>query len=381
MPLSNVPATTFFRMRRARPFAFGISVVKQDDKPLDLTGSTISCHLQRPGGLAVLTTAATIVEPELGLAQVLVQGDDLDFRPGTYDLAISLTSAEDFTSDIVAGEYELEASLGPVPTDSDPVVPAESLTVKLLKQNRITVKVNHHPDSVLLALTEQASASAGDSTAAMGYAQAAQAAAEAAQAAAVAAALAAQLASEDAGGSVAELEAAVAAAAASAATAVTQAGIASVAASAANDSNSDAFNAAVTAGAHAASAAGYSGTASGSATSATAAKVAAEAAAAAAAASAAELGSYDTDPGSAFDLAVATVVATVPHEGESAMQSWLDEQLTNRVSQGSTGSLSGTVFNVLGDDVTINHIRALTQAEYDALGTPDASTLYVILEA
>lgn len=187
--LSTSPQThTVLRIEQLRPAAINVALIKQDDSPVDLTGCTLRvtiAQLPYRGGAVLHTQLATAVDLALGLMRFDIQGDDLDFAAGTYPFAMTLVTAEGFQTTIVKGEIDLQANPdSAVPPDYTAVAPPLGLTVALLDNSRITVKVNHHPDSVLMAFADAAEVS---------Y-QSAQIAAQAASASAASAAASAEAA-------------------------------------------------------------------------------------------------------------------------------------------------------------------------------------------
>ena len=155
MTISNDPMMeSVFLLKQYRPFSLTLTLEKQDGSRVDLTDCSLRLvivDLKRKGGGIRATSAATIVSAVDGTARFDVQAEDLSFTPGLYDMAISLTSAEGFVSSIVEGQVELAYNADPViPIAHGGVVPPLSLTATLRDSNQVTVRVNHHPDSVLL---------------------------------------------------------------------------------------------------------------------------------------------------------------------------------------------------------------------------------------
>ena len=182
MTLGNDPMQeTPFILKERRPFSLTLTCEKADKSRLDLTGASFELVISdtvRKGGDAKVTVPGVLISAADGTVRFDVQASAMDFGKGMYDLAISLTTAEDYKSSIVEGPLELTHNPDPVVPDAfTEVVSPQSLTVRFRDRNRITVRVNHQPDSVLL---DRASAAATS-------ASAAQLAADAAAASAVAA--------------------------------------------------------------------------------------------------------------------------------------------------------------------------------------------------
>lgn len=204
MTITNDPQLeTVFLLKQHRPFSLTLTCEKQDKSRLNLTGSALRmviADLKRKGGTVRVTSNATLVSAPDGTARFDVQGDELGLTPGTYDMAITLTTAEGFESSIIEGQVELAYNPDPtVPVDHTGVAAPLSLTATFRDQNRITVRINHHPDSVLLdalALAQQAASAAQIAQAAAEAAAATAGPESAAAAAAAAAAEAAQVAAE-----------------------------------------------------------------------------------------------------------------------------------------------------------------------------------------
>jgi hypothetical protein len=405
--ISNDPQVeTLFRLKQHRPFSLTLTCEKQDKSRLDLTGASLRmvfADIKRKGGTVRVTSTATLVSAVDGTARFDVQGDDLGFTPGTYDLVITLTSAEGFASSIIEGQVELAYNPDPaVPLDHAGVVPPLSLTATFRDQNRITVRVNHHPDSVLLdalaqaqaaasaaGIAADAAAAAGDSADAAAAAAAAQVAAAAAQAsAAEAAAAAAGLSSAALDQAVIDAQAFADAAAASAALATAKATAASTSAADANASSQDAAGSAAAAQIHAVAAQA----------SADAADASADAAAASAASVnplanrvTASTGGPPVESGEvAGDLHIVTAGQVVTVSQANGVDDWGDvlSWFTVPVAGQAVGKVLRANSAGAGDygwtdevvqSTTIDNIVTLTQAAYDALDPKVATTLYVIV--
>ncbi len=161
MTLGTDPQTgTALTLKERRPFSLTLTCEKQDKSRLDLAGASLSLVIAAPqykGGAVQLVKAGTIVSAEDGTARFDVQASELDFGVGTYDVAITLTSAEGYASTIFESEAELTHNPDPTaPGDFSVVVPPLSLTARFRDSNKVTVKVNHHPDTVLLDAARRA---------------------------------------------------------------------------------------------------------------------------------------------------------------------------------------------------------------------------------
>lgn len=137
-------------LKRWRPLALQLEIRHRDDTLFDLTGCTLRLvisELERNGGAVKVTSIATIIDdPKHGLSRFDIQGDEITWEPGPYDLAITLVSAEGFETSIIEGPVELTWNPDPaVPADYTAVSPPLGLTAKLLKQNRVVVKISHVP--------------------------------------------------------------------------------------------------------------------------------------------------------------------------------------------------------------------------------------------
>lgn len=182
MTLGNDPMQeTPLRLKRLRPLALLLTCEKSDGSRLDLTGASLRLTLseQRRKGGALLHTAAGVFESAAdGTVRFDVQGADLDMAVGVYDLVITLTTAELFEVSIVEGEVELIHNPDTTaPVVAGEVVPPLSLTARFRNQNKVTVRTNHVPDSVLLDYTGQAATSASVAGAAADAAEVSAAAA------------------------------------------------------------------------------------------------------------------------------------------------------------------------------------------------------------
>jgi hypothetical protein len=161
-------AETMLTLKQRRPFSLTLTCEKQDKSRLDLTGSSLRMAIsktKRKGGESVFAGLADLVSAADGTARFDVQATFLDIDAGLYDMAITLTSAEGFESTIIEGPVQVTRNIDPTPfsTFTD-VVPPLSLTARFRDTNRVTVKVNHHPDSVLLDAATRAEAAGGIAT-------------------------------------------------------------------------------------------------------------------------------------------------------------------------------------------------------------------------
>jgi hypothetical protein len=136
-------------LKQHRPLALQLEIRHRDDTLFDLTGCILRLvisKLRRDGGDVMVTSVATIDDPLIGLSRFDIQGDELTFEPGPYELAITLVSAEGFETSIIEGPIEVTWNPDPVvPADYTAVSPPLGLTAKLLKQNRVLVKISHVP--------------------------------------------------------------------------------------------------------------------------------------------------------------------------------------------------------------------------------------------
>lgn len=267
MPLSTSPRQpTTIRAEARKSLALSIYVVKQDNSPVDLTGAAMRLVVTLPkrnGGGVVITEDAVMVLATSGIMRFDLQAADLDLLEAEHPLAITLVTAEGYSSVIVKGVLDMQANTDPAESVYTDVVPPLGLTVTLRDSNRVTVKVNHHPDSVLLAYTEAAQVAASQ---AGGYADAAQAAAAGVDVGVAAAAASAVAAAASA----VAAESAITGAQAAAVAAEAAADAAELAAAGAGGDAAEAQAAAISATASAAAAAGSATAADGSATDAAA---------------------------------------------------------------------------------------------------------------
>lgn len=162
--ISNNPRLVPFALKRHRPFSLSVDFLKADKKPLDLTGAVLRLVISQPeyrGGALLTSSTATLVDAVAGLAQFDIQGDDINMAAGQYVLSATLVSAEGFESSIFEGDVEVVHNPDPVvPLDYTEVIAPLGLTVTMRSQNRVTIRVNHTPDSVLLAMVELAQTAA-----------------------------------------------------------------------------------------------------------------------------------------------------------------------------------------------------------------------------
>jgi hypothetical protein len=376
--LSTSPRqATYFRLERGYPFAVNLEFTKSDDSAVDLSGASIFFDMDQPdhlGGANIITARPAVLEDPatLGRAFFSLQGEDLDIAPGEYPFAFTILAAGGYGTVVIKGTAEIIGNANDVPLAdfTNGGAPFE-LGVKMLAQNRIVVKTNHLPDKLLQALTadaETASSAAGIS--------AEQAATSAAAAAASAAA------AED---SVIDLSEVADQAAASATSAATSADAAAASATSAATSASDAE--------------AFNTSADAAAASATAADASADAAAASAATwvdrrtywlnEADDLPTTDLTVGDiAFQLNHTTGFVTVSICQVDVPATWNTIGAYRFVP---TNPIEGKVLGVDGDEkpvwvdagvqsTEILVIDKLTQAEYDAIVTPDPETLYVIVD-
>jgi hypothetical protein len=155
-PMPETPVT----LKERRPFSLTLTCEKQDGRRLNLTGASLRLAIsktKRKGGTGVYAGVADIVSAVDGTARFDLQAEFVDFGTGLFDMAITLTSAEGYESTIIEGPVEVTRNIDPTPsTLYTDVIPPLSLTARFRDQNRVTVRVNHHPDSVLLDATNRA---------------------------------------------------------------------------------------------------------------------------------------------------------------------------------------------------------------------------------
>lgn len=184
---------TSITAERGYPLAIGVAFTKEDDEPLDLTGSSVWFDLRalkRKGGEQLISQRDLGLDTPstLGRAFLALQGDDLDRAPGLYDFDITVRSAGGFSAIVVKGQLEIVENANSLGTADFALGPeSATLEVQLLKRNRITVRVNHYPDEKLAAYSQLAAASASTAAIAAEQAQAAAADADASAEAAEAA--------------------------------------------------------------------------------------------------------------------------------------------------------------------------------------------------
>lgn len=159
-PRQQVP----FKLKRLRPFSLLVDFKKADKSPVDLTGAEVRLVIAqqvRQGGAILVTSEATLTNAVAGLVQFDIQGDDLDMVAGQYVLSATLVSAEGFESTIFEGDLEIEHNADTtIPPDYSGVIPPLGLTVTMRSANKVTIRLNHIPDSVLLAFVLEAQAAA-----------------------------------------------------------------------------------------------------------------------------------------------------------------------------------------------------------------------------
>lgn len=246
--LSTSPRqASFFRLEARFPFALNLEFTKSDDSPVDLTGATIVFDMDQPahlGGANIIAARAITLDadPTLGLGQLLLNGDDLNIAAGEYPFVITMTATGGFGVPVVKGTVEIvDNANGVVPPDVVSSGAPFTLGVKMLSQNRVVVKTNHLPDTVLQAHTGQAQTAA--SAAQISADAAAASAAEAdATAGAIVGDVAAQVAQAEAAASAADAFNASAATHAANAAGSATAAATSAAAAAGDASDAEAFN-------------------------------------------------------------------------------------------------------------------------------------------
>lgn len=160
--LSSSPQQqTFIRAEARKSFAVTFYLVKQDDTPVDLTDAEMNMVIAQPaykGGAIVLNKNATMVDAELGIMRVDIQAAELDLPAYEYLMVTTLVSAEGYSSAVLTGGFEVVANPDPAESVYNGVTPPLGLTLTLRDSNKVTVRVNHHPDSVLQAFSDQAEA-------------------------------------------------------------------------------------------------------------------------------------------------------------------------------------------------------------------------------
>lgn len=341
--LSTAPNPSLFvRLMRGRPLALLVTVERSDRTAVNITGCTLSLVIAKKRiGTVMLTAAAAIVDAASGQFEFDIDADELAFAPGTYDLGMTLTSAEGYASSIVGGEVELVHNPdGVVPVDHSAVVPAMGLTAILRKQNKVTIRVDHHPDSMLKAYADQAVQAAAEAGTLVVDASVAVTSAQQYATSAAASAIASGTAKDAAAAS-------AAAAAASAADALQSETAANDSANAAALQVTAAQTAVTDAQAQATAAAGSATAAAGSATTAS------------------------TQATSASDAATVAVGAATD------AQTFRDNTAAIRDDLLAQGE-NAYVHQRHADAEHVHEIRVMTQAAYDALAPKVATTLYVI---
>lgn len=329
MTLSTDPMLeTPLVLKERRPFSLLLTCEKQDKSRMDLTGTSVTlviADVVRKGGAAKITAAGTLVSAVDGTVRFDVQGDEVVFGTGMFDLAITLRTVEGYTATIVEGPVEVTHNPDTtVPLDYSTVVPPLSLTARFRDYNRVTVRTNHLPDSLLQDFVERAEAAAATAV----------------------------LNSGDISGSV-----------------------------------SAAANSAAAAAAAADSASGSAGSASASATNAAASATSAEASAAAAATSetnASAASSTSTTQATTATDAATSASLSATSAGASATSAQ-DSAAAAQTAQTAAEAAAADAQNVVDNDTslvrstTVDNIVTLTQAAYDALVPKVATTLYVIV--
>jgi hypothetical protein len=176
---------TFFRLERGYPFALNIALTDSEDNPVDLTGASMFFDMDQParlGGANVITMRAVVLtNPRtLGLGFFSLNGDDLDVAPGEYPFAFTLLADGGYGTVVIKGSIEIVANANQVAlADFTSGGAPFSLGVKMLAQNRIVVKTNHLPSTVLEAYTDAAQTAASAAQISADQAAASAAAAEA----------------------------------------------------------------------------------------------------------------------------------------------------------------------------------------------------------
>ena len=115
MALGNTPRkATHFQVEACKSYAFGIQFNESDTAPFDLTGCEVRLTMAEPahlGGSQVMAKLADITDdPSLGFCKFELQAADLDLTADTYIYDVTLKSAEQYTTPILKGEFEVGAN-------------------------------------------------------------------------------------------------------------------------------------------------------------------------------------------------------------------------------------------------------------------------------
>jgi hypothetical protein len=148
--LSNTPRSeTVVTVEARKSFAFGIQFLySSNSTPIDITGATVRMVVSLPrrlGGTIAIDRDATILNGPLGLAQIALQADDLDFAEDEYPFSVTLVSALGYSTLILKGVLDLRdntehESTGATYAD---INPSTNLAAYLRDNNLVTVKIDH----------------------------------------------------------------------------------------------------------------------------------------------------------------------------------------------------------------------------------------------
>jgi hypothetical protein len=144
--LSNAAQQVPLTCEKAKSFALGVFFTDRQDKPLDLTGCAVSFvmrNTKRNGGNTLVSESFGIVSAEDGYARLDLQAANLDRVARAYEYVVTLKTAENYTVATFKGSLTVvdNAETAWVATEYGGLVPHESLTIKLGRLNRVTVKV------------------------------------------------------------------------------------------------------------------------------------------------------------------------------------------------------------------------------------------------
>lgn len=147
---TSPPSHTLVRVEARKSFAFAVEVIDAAGNLVDLTDCVLSLVVAKAphrGGETVLEATATMLADGQGRAQFMLQAADLDLAAGEYGFALVMITADEYSAVLAKGILEVVANVDTAAIDFsyDVAQPAQLLTAKLLKDNRVQVKVAHLP--------------------------------------------------------------------------------------------------------------------------------------------------------------------------------------------------------------------------------------------
>jgi hypothetical protein len=145
---NSPPAQTALRLEQRNSFVLGLNVELSDETVADLTGHTLTFAMAEPeykGSTVVVTKTLDLLDAVHGVAQLSLQGSDLELEPGQYPYTITILTPEAFSAVVVKGHAQV-VSNPTVPPGGPYVGTALSAVTTLLlsaDRNRLTVSVGH----------------------------------------------------------------------------------------------------------------------------------------------------------------------------------------------------------------------------------------------